>query len=603
MTAENKHWPGIPYLDVLKPQPGWRVDLAVVATYSANLVAVTAALMAAAGVNVDDEGHKPSSLRFARSYEELRGKFKVLLQSGRISLPRSGGPLISLLDRMIIQVDCDEEVGSWHPKFTVARHVSEKARKVEWRVWIGSRNLTRDISWDAGLVLTGEKGTNGSPVPGLVGAIVFFMEKAGIDTKKFNQLKRELRLVSWIMPPHIKVEEVRLLGPCFQSGFPEEPSGLKEVVVVSPFIDWDTVNKLGAWGGGGVSKLILSTRPALTKLVGSQGGTLKSFSVGYLDAPDFSEGTSSEHSESDDEVLESRGLHAKLIYARHIKGELLWMGSANATSRAWDGRNFEIIAKISASAGVGAGIHALIGLSTPIKDTEILNTPDQDLVGEELKVARNQVAARWRLVHERFETGNKLYCDVAPHPDNENIQLEVAQLSAEYVTWLRNSKEIILSPVPLYAQTELIKVRLSLLKKHLEWVQLTPLKEPLGEERDREAIARLLSPKAFLEWIRSILEGQDTYFEEENQPSDSNKGGEGYPNNRDNFQIWAPTLEMVLSAWSRNPDLLKSVQEKVSKYLPSMLLRMAEHPSSKDESRAINEFIEAWKVVQQVLTK
>ncbi|WP_129125924.1 phospholipase D family protein [Geomonas oryzae] len=578
--------------------------MAILATYSADLVAVTAALMAAAGVNVDDKGQKLSSLRFARSYEELRGKFHVISQSGRISLPRSGGPLLSLLDRMMVQVDCDEEKRSWHPKFTVARHVSDdKARKVEWRVWIGSRNLTRDISWDSGLVITGEKGKAGNSIPGLVETICFFMEKARIDAKKVNQLKRELGLVNWIVPPRIKVEEVCLLGPDLRSYFPEVPDGLKEVVVVSPFLDRGIVNKFGTWGGGGVKRWILSTRPAFAKLVRSHGGSLNAFSAGYLGSPESSEDTSFDTVDSDDEVLESRGLHAKLIYARHAKGESLWMGSANATSRGWGGRNFEVVVKLSATAGIGAGIHALVGLSTPIKDAEIVDPPDSDPIEEELKVARNQVAARWRLVHEMFEKGNRLSGNVAPHPDNENIQLEVAQLSTEYVTWLRNTKELILAPVPLYAQTEFVKVRLSLLGKHLEWVQLTPFKAPLGEERDQQAIARLLSPKAFLEWIRAILEGQETHFEDEDQNFGPKRGGNDYTSNHDSFQIWAPTLEMVLSAWSRNPGVLNSVQERVSKYLPSMLARLAEHPVSKDESRAIKEFIEAWEIVQQVLTK
>jgi hypothetical protein len=51
----SKHWSGLPYLDTLRPELGWIVDRAILATYSADLVAVVAALLALAGLD-DDRG-------------------------------------------------------------------------------------------------------------------------------------------------------------------------------------------------------------------------------------------------------------------------------------------------------------------------------------------------------------------------------------------------------------------------------------------------------------------------------------------------------------------------------------------------------------------
>ena len=37
---DKRHWSGLSYLDAIRPQPGWSVDRAILATYSADLVAV-----------------------------------------------------------------------------------------------------------------------------------------------------------------------------------------------------------------------------------------------------------------------------------------------------------------------------------------------------------------------------------------------------------------------------------------------------------------------------------------------------------------------------------------------------------------------------------
>ena len=53
MTA--RRWPSVSYLDAIRPDYGWRTELGLLASYSADLVAVTAALLALAGVD-DDRG-------------------------------------------------------------------------------------------------------------------------------------------------------------------------------------------------------------------------------------------------------------------------------------------------------------------------------------------------------------------------------------------------------------------------------------------------------------------------------------------------------------------------------------------------------------------
>lgn len=51
----DKKWHSIPYLDALRPEPGWHVEHALLASYSADLVALVAVLLALAGLD-DDRG-------------------------------------------------------------------------------------------------------------------------------------------------------------------------------------------------------------------------------------------------------------------------------------------------------------------------------------------------------------------------------------------------------------------------------------------------------------------------------------------------------------------------------------------------------------------
>src|SRR5690606_38747005 len=126
-----------------------------------------------------------------------------------------------------------------------------------------------------------------------------------------------------------------------------------------------------------------------------------------LDAPDYPAGdpesdpqdvtSSTQYTPADDEGEEvGRGLHAKLLYMRSGKERRLWLGSANATMRAWTGRNAEVVAELLISEQVEKGLKALLGAARLIEPPETEHAPDAaELEDEALERARAQVAARW----------------------------------------------------------------------------------------------------------------------------------------------------------------------------------------------------------------
>jgi hypothetical protein len=602
----SKHWGGLPYLDALRPEPGWVVDRAVLATYSADLVAVVAALLALAGL--DDDRGSGSKVDFANAHEQLRDRVRVLVQAGRLALPARKTPILSILDRFIREVSVDESKSSWHPKAALIRLQSEaNEEESEWRLWIGSRNLTRSLDWDAGLVLIGRIESSDQPIPGVPDLGAELAHLAELPDFSPQLVQQELMRVRWQGPRDIVVDELRLLTPGSQRGLPAQPSDIKKLIVVSPFVDGTTVKRLGRWGDKKAEKVLLSTQPELARLNTQAGRPLAGFQqLLSLDAPE-QEGddmppedtTEEQEVTSEDEEIEARGLHAKLIYTERAEGGgMLWLGSANATHRAWDGPNFEVVAQLVIDQTAAEGIKAFLEEVASTVDVATLPAAAEIEQEEEwLEEARKQVAARWQVTQQRHPEGPLLIGDPPPHPDREDVQLEVGLLAYDLVTWPRRQGHMQLPQISPARETELVQVRLSLDSYQCTWLQRAPLDPPPDEQRDRRALARYLDPRTFLLWIRALLGGEDIGDgggDWDVRPK-SNRGP-----TEEGPTWWAPTLEEVLKAWSRDPDRLQAIDQKVEHYL-KLMREQPDIERSQEEERVLQEFQETWSVIRQVL--
>jgi hypothetical protein len=284
--------------------------------------------------------------------------------------------------------------------------------------------------------------------------------------------------------------------------------------------------------------------------------------------------------------------------ASHSGGHTLWLGSANATQRGWLGPNTEVVAKLSISETLANGIEAFIEVAKPIQLSDISDFLDEEIEQELLERARIEVATRWKVHQKRHPEGPLLISRGSFHPDHPEILFEVGLITGEYKLWPRGEDRVQLSPIPKSKETELVKVRLSLGDTLCSWVQKAPLNPKLDEERDRHALAAHLDPRTFLLWIRSLLntgELQDGGGEWHSRPSSQKSGRAG------ELLWWAPTLEEVLSAWTRNPKNLEEVDKKVGAYLE--LIRWSEnaHRYTDEELRTLDKFEQAWSVIRKAL--
>lgn len=600
------HWSGLPYLDVLRPEQDRPVEWAILTTYSLDLVALVASMLALAGLD-DDQG-SGSKVDFANAYEQMRGRLRVLVQAGRIAWPRGMPSLVGILDRFIQEIPQDENLGSWHPKIALIKYRSEKADTSRWRLWIGSRNLTQTMSWDAGLLLHGGIDLKGHKLPGISDLGFQIANLARLDGYDAPSIAKELQQVNWQGPEGVTVEDLRLLMPGQERSYPAEPNNLRRLTLVSPFLDGATIKKFGRWGDEYTERYLVGTLPEMAKLKAQAGKPLRPFETHLLtldaptedeilDDPSYQPVKLSE-AISNEELL-SRELHAKLILAEHRQGYTLWLGSANATHRGWLGPNFEVVARMAVNQTVADGLQAFIELAKTVALSDIPNPSEEDATEKRLETACIQVVNRWQAKQIRQSDGVNLVAEQAPHPDDPDILLEVGLVTGGYSPWSPGVLSVHLPLGSMAKETDLIQVQLSLGERKVAWLQLAPLDPPPDEERDHRALAAHLGPRTFLLWLRSmlsvgeLLDGGGAWH----------AGPRTYRSNETKGPTWwAPTLEEVLSSWTRDPENLSLVDQKVQNYL--RLLREDDHGEySKEEQDLLHKFEDTWQVIRKALLR
>lgn len=192
----NTHFSQQALLDWLRPDSGWCTDHALFSTYSADPGVIASLLLSLAGF--EDDPSEPdgcaTKVAFAKSVVRLRKRVTIVLQAGRLFVPRGAGRPFALLDRFLKHISYDErskaggsdetsKVGrSWHAKCAAVRYVCETSEIGKWRFWLGSRNLTRDNSWDLGLSLEGQESggeaQTGENIPSIADAVGKLAEAA-----------------------------------------------------------------------------------------------------------------------------------------------------------------------------------------------------------------------------------------------------------------------------------------------------------------------------------------------------------------------------------------------------------------------------------------
>ncbi len=584
-ASDPSHLSHLSQLDHLRPPPGWRTDYAVLSTYSAQTSVIAAVLLALSGQN--DHSGSGTKVGLTRALTGLRGRVHILLQSGRLTMPKKPAPIVSLLDRFILQVPWDEgsegihHGKSWHAKFAIIRHVPELASEQgeRWVFMLGSRNLTMDLSWDIGLVLKAGDGvtrgqkTSPQVIEGLGQIAADLAKLFPTELKRWAAFSKQLDSAQWQVPIGLVVSEIRLLLPDAPArAIPKPPGQTHRVLAVSPFLDGGAVGVVAGWGGDNTTRQLLSTRMALEKLAGQTRSKLADFdNLLALPSPQHEiilgpDGTREGPNEEESVAADQIGLHAKILFAEHAKGGTLWLGSPNLTARAWT-RNAECYAQVdiqSTTSEAGRllmeGLEAFVSMAEPLALKTLETGGEEVSAQEKLAEARVQVAARLKDAFQASGKNNALVikCPNSPHPDAVEIELSCSPLIGEPFPWPRNARSFeVAGAANAVAASECLRIRLSLDGDVVEWLQVVPWSPPLENARDEAVLSEYLGPRQMMTWIHDLLNGYSNGDEGGGWDAPTFKSIK--PKYKPAVILGLPSIDQALRMWLKDKTKLDEV--------------------------------------------
>ncbi|MCC8950898.1 hypothetical protein H8A97_39025 [Bradyrhizobium sp. Arg62] len=576
------HLPQQSLLDWLRPDTGFQTDIALVSTYSASAGVLASLLLSLAGFEDDpsDSGSRATRVKFAKSILQLKDRVAITMQAGRLFWPRKSGKATALLDRFIKDMRYDERAKggkSWHPKCAIVRYSSAKSSAAKWRLWLGSRNLTRDTSWDLGLSLEGYEfesdAMNGMKIPSVANVTRKLAAEAD-QAERWREPIKRLRNVHWEVPRGLVVEEIDLMLPQDASrDFPPSPEGVRRLIAVAPFLDATIPKRVGKWGDD-AERILVSTGTELNRFAKGKADHFENAGFSVVgDFPAVAEEGEQDVAGIDEAGIDpqaSSGLHAKFLWVEHAKGATMWLGSPNLTGRAWT-RNAEIFARLSiesrgaakAAAAIKQGVESFVSMAPDFAALPAKDNADAD---DPLELARNEVAARLMNASQKLSSdwsSVEIQATELPHPANKRIVLKVGSLAddpGQMIEWQRGSRNVRLRPHNPQAASHLIRVALECRGlPSVAWLQSIPIQGFQQDKRDRLLLRQYLSDDQLLAWIHQTLTG-------------NSEGAEGGPWDEDGphpAAKWrgpkrkapAPTLEDMLRAWLKNRSAFDQIDE------------------------------------------
>ena len=550
-------------MDLVRPPHGYRLDLAVLTTYTLDLetlLALPFAVVAHSDGGVDKLLEDP--LLLLQGLREAGERIHVFVDGTGIAAPGRQRELYATLEQSVHPVR-PTGGGVFHPKVWLVRFVDQSDEDdVLIRVAVLSRNLTFDRSWDVALASEARPQGRQVAASGALGRLVRDLEPlstmplAGALVDKLKGLSEGVWRCSFAAPDEFENSPITFHATGLESSRRWRPhiSNGKDVLAIAPFVrtgGLEAIRRLG------VGKGVLISRPE--ELAGVSQNSLDCWGEVRILAD-----TASDEDEDGDRVRPS-GLHAKLVAVEHGWDVTWFLGSANLTPSALEGRNVEVMAQVTgrrSRVGIKQFMEGFDGLC------ESYRPPDDGSDEESADVAAELLDTGVRAL---AESGLRISCHKAGDLWEWRLTGEVAiPPSAAVDVWpvsvSQDQARVLSNPVsialPKSRLTAFAAFRLYTSEHNGEERRIA-LKLPMtGAPRDRAAeILRSLidSPERFMAFLRALLAGVEGLGQLGDR-EDAESGGEPW---RDVFED-ERLLEDMLRTASQNPDRLATVRKLIS---------------------------------------
>jgi hypothetical protein len=582
--------------EAMRPAAGAAVDRIAAATYSLDLVAVTALLLSLGGAGEEELEAGPLSLIDA--LRTVGSRLTILHQKGRLQAAPRHYDVLHMLDGALHAVRPGPGA-SWHPKFILARYLAP-GQPAGWRLWIGSRNLTGSQDRDAGLVLCGSPGRRER---GRLPAVAA-MARAMIGPARWDEgLFAELERVAWQTPAGVRVRDIHWRRPGERKPFFVPLARASRTLALSPFAD---PGGLAAVRHKGHDTRLLTIPPTAADLHGQRGVQIHVARSPIWDEPIALPASGSVDDEQQATPADPhRGLHAKLILQRAAGRNRLWIGSANLTGRGLNGPNAEIMAELEVAEEIADALERFHDVHPPSEAV----APTAEAVAEKAaqRALDDLVDEILALDFELFQRDGGLYLKVGAGLDAAlaNCRLEswLFTLPDSAVEWPLGSSEVCLSatPVPLRLQTVLVGFRAASRAGppvSRTWAQQVGFPGFDAAARDHAATAAYIGPGKFQKWLRARLEG--ILPAEPTTWTGAARGG-GPPAESAGPALASFALEEVLAAWARNPGVFEARVRELSDLMTAFRAEMeaADSDVGREALRELAAIEPFWNAVRQ----
>ncbi|MBB5153703.1 phospholipase D family protein [Saccharopolyspora phatthalungensis] len=327
------------FSDVLRPPPGYVVDVAVGTTYSLDLAALLLVPMTFALHDATDmRGQLNDPVAVLHGLRRHADHTTVFCQAGELAVPRSYQPLFAHLEDVVHEVTAPAEGRLFHPKLWAVRLRSPDG-ELQHRVVCLSRNLTFDRSWDTVVRLDetdagARKTITAEPLRDFLSALPgrSVTTVSAQRRRQINDLVAGLEGVVFEVPAPFRSGELLPLG--LGTGNDPFAGPVSRAVVISPFLD-------AAFTALVCDNVAERTWVSRSETFDRMGGDAFADDSVFVLQPqaESDDGSGEPDQQPHDAGVPSRlsGLHAKVLVLEERGSATVISGSANATWAGWNG--------------------------------------------------------------------------------------------------------------------------------------------------------------------------------------------------------------------------------------------------------------------------
>jgi hypothetical protein len=589
------------YGEMLIPPQGYRLAKAIAATYSLDLntlLSIPIALFYAQTLEGTGEGER---IQLLEAIQRCPDVLRIYHQKGRIRVPRNQNRLYGLLEDCVVGVLPKSADSSFHPKVWILRYESDSG-PVRYRLIVLSRNLTYDRSWDIAANLDGDVTET---LQERNQPLVDFARYL-IDHETFVGGKSFLEGLS-------RVEFSPPKG--FNGNFRFHPIGIGKyrnpiqsqtgegVICITPFVHDTAIAKLRQ--NVPVQRWLFGRREELRRL---KKETLEGINT-YCLSSVIVDGESISNSEDGDSEPLEQNLHAKLfIYKRKGRGNIWFVGSANATKAAFE-RNVEFLLEMRGSSDAVQFETILDDLLGPERDVGVfeLFQLSAELVDEDTQQALEQRVRQ--LEFDLFDSLELIRAELVQSENTRNFDL-LFTLQPGGTAW--TDLEVKLAPFNSEHTTQVLAPA-GPTEFRFENINESNLSRFLcfeiyhNKELQRTFLMKIdiagMPTSRISKIIKGIISDRDKFFEylrfllADDFDKEAGNGGNdgGIKQVDDASSLWdvtSPILEQLLISASRRPGRLKEIDGIIQQLMEG------------DENRVVpQEFLTLWEAFREVISK